>query len=149
RCDSKKDADHIRKAWNLGFETPVSQEFTTTTTTPEPVTTGAVAPTRPPLPEYLGVEILRHGGSNVLKEMPTFPTVEEKMRLHEVHLLFDSLEIRGDTVSGYTLSGNRAMIMCNNREHAESLMLKFAGQVQRVAVRAGKFSPELAEEAEA
>ncbi|KAF4707647.1 hypothetical protein FOZ63_019132, partial [Perkinsus olseni] len=149
RCDSKKDADHIRKAWNLGFESPVTQEFTTTTTTPEPVTTGTVAPTRPPLPEYLGVGILRHSGSNVMKEMPTFPTVEEKMRLHEVHLLFDSLEIRGDTVSGYTLSGNRATIMCNNREHAESLMLNFAGQVQTVAVRAGKFSPELAEEAEA
>ncbi|KAF4658344.1 hypothetical protein FOZ61_005708 [Perkinsus olseni] len=149
RCDSKKDADHIRKAWNLGFESPVTQEFTTTTTTPEPVTTGTVAPTRPPLPEYLGVGILRHSGSNVMKEMPTFPTVEEKMRLHEVHLLFDSLEIRDNIISGYTLSGNRATIMCNNREHAESLMLKFAGQVQTVAVRVGKFSPELAEEAEA
>lgn len=99
------------------------------------------------LPEYLVLELTSHNGAIVLKEMSTFPTDKEKTSLHEVRdffrasvisnslqirLLFDSLDVQGDVVSGYTLSGNRVTINCKDRQIAESLMLKFAGQVEPV-----------------
>ncbi|EER18042.1 hypothetical protein Pmar_PMAR019925 [Perkinsus marinus ATCC 50983] len=74
--------------------------------------------------------------------MSTFPTDKEKTSLHEIRLLFDSLDVQGDVASGYTLSGNRVTINCKDRQIAESLMLKFAGQVEPVTIRAGKFSLE-------
>ncbi|KAF4658427.1 hypothetical protein FOL47_007977 [Perkinsus chesapeaki] len=152
RCDNEEDAERLRSLWNGDNRTDGLLEVTTTTTrtsVPETVWTTVTIPTRPPLPEYLEVEIFRHDGDKVFREMPTYPTIEEKMKLHEVHLLLDSLEIVDRSVAGYTLSGNRARILCRDRDDAETLMLKFSSQIETVSVEAGRFSPEMAEEAEA